>query len=152
LDGLENFPGSSPLSIKEELKLIKGFYDSIKSGNMIDYNDFIHSSLDNFELYTKEYKEIIINSTNINTYKKPTFNNITKNVNKLFQNSIIKYEEFKNALKAIYSLDCVNLMIDNKIINFMERESELVTNKTNPAQMIQTYENFYLETSIEMFK
>jgi hypothetical protein len=46
-------------------------------------------------------------------------------------------------------------MIDNKIINFMEKENEVLQNSSsniNTQTLSQTFENFYLETSIEMFR
>jgi hypothetical protein len=111
-----------------------------------------------YEKYIKEYKEITnevipitFHNENQEQFKKPSFNNMKSNSQKLLHTSLLKFEDFKNSLKTAYSLDSSNLMIDNKVINFRDKENELFNN-THPEQVGQVFENFYLESTIDMFK
>jgi hypothetical protein len=150
LDSLENFSNHS-INIRDELKFCKEFYASIKEGKLTEE---INSSASkkSSEMFAKEYKSVLNNNSSSHNLKgekdsNPSFYN---NKISLFENSLNKYEEFKNSLKSIYNLHNRNLIIDNKIRNFIEKENSLEKKESNLN--LETFENFYLETSIEMFR
>jgi hypothetical protein len=165
LQTLENFPHLKRIEFSEDTKKCEEFFNYTKK--LLDsQNDDaeINSSssslnytcLQNLEIFSKEYKELLSSAlVSEISFRKPTFSNANKNWNKLFSQSLLKYEEFKNSLKSLYGLESSNLLIDNKIINFMEKENEILqtsNNNINTQALSQTFENFYLETSIEMFR
>jgi hypothetical protein len=167
LQTLENFPHLKNLQFSEETKKCEEFYNSIlnilldsqndKNDNIDQFSSSLNNpNMHNFEIFSKEYKDLLSSALVAEaTFRKPTFTNANKNWNKLFNQTLLKYEEFKNSLKSLYGLESSNLLIDNKIINFMEKENEVLQNSNsnvNTQALTQTFENFYLETSIEMFR
>jgi hypothetical protein len=111
-------------------------------------------------IFIKEYKEVVLDSIkshSSNSMKKPTFNKANKNSQKIFYNTLQKYEEFKNSLKQLYNLEGTTLSVDKKIINYIEKENTNNNNNNNSdfsknrLQSLQSCEKFFLETSIEMF-
>jgi hypothetical protein len=89
----------------------------------------------------KEYKEIFTSKKKalIKSVSQPT-----SGINKV-STCINKFHEFKNSLKSLYNLESQDLMCDNRIINFME-------GKEVNTQQIELVENFFLETSIDMYR
>lgn len=120
-------------------------------------------SLSNFEIFLKEFKTLTLlppdPSKNNGGFRKPNINGLKSKNNpnlsnpffKSLNQSLKKYEEFKNSLKTAYNLDCYDLIVDNKIINFKDNE-KLQNSETNITEISQMYENFYLESTIEMYR
>ncbi len=147
LDSLQKFPNYS-INIKEELKNCNVFYVSIKERKFVDEN--ISATKRNSEIFTKEYKEVVLSNVNYERNIIPN-NNSEDKLTKFsqLQNTLNKFQEFKTSLKTLYNLNNRNLSIDNKINNFIERETN---EERKDLANIDTFENFYLETSIEMFR
>jgi len=144
IDSLEIFSNYS-IKIREELKFCKEFYASIKEGKLTD--EINHStSKKSSDMFVKEYKSVL-NSHNLKAEIDSNSLSISNKKISIIENSLNKYEEFKNSLKSIYNLHNRNLLIDNKIRNFIEKENHKEKNVN-----LETFENFYLETSIEMFR
>lgn len=146
---IQNLPNIKDFKISDENKncqIIQSLYNDNNDDNVVN------THVDEF---AKEYNDVLLesfvventntnNNINANSFIRPTFNRMTKNTSNLFLNTLKKYEEFKNSLKSLYSLESQNLLIDNKIINFMEREGNKMNN--------EGLEAFYLESSIEMYR
>jgi len=147
IDSLEIFSNYS-IKIREELKFCKEFYASIKEGKLTEE---INSSASkkSSDMFVKEYKSVL-NSHNLKAEIDSNSQSISNKKFSLIENSLNKYEEFKNSLKSIYNLHNRNLLIDNKIRNFIEKENHEEKKESNAN--LEAFENFYLETSIEMFR
>ena len=120
---------------EEKYTNTKNFFNKNNNTNMM-----INYELSNFNTNLKYYN-ISINQ-----------NEIKNSINK---NDIIdclnKFEEFKNRMKKIYNIENEYINIENKINEF---KSNLLSNKNNKEnnKITKNYiENFFLETSIEMF-
>ena len=123
---------------------------NIQNGNfIIDKNKFPKA----FNFFNDEYNlnEIKYDIENFNYYIREYIKSIKesngeeKNFDINFiQNCILKFEEFKNSIKQIYSLND-SKDTDNRIENFKKK---ITSNKI----MNEEFESFFLETSIEMFK
>jgi hypothetical protein len=138
------------ISVTFYLIKIKKCADNIQNGNfIIDKNKFPKA----FNFFNDEYNlnEIKYDIENFNYYIREYIKSIKesngeeKNFDINFiQNCILKFEEFKNSIKQIYSLND-SKDTDNRIEKFKKK---LTSNKL----MSEEFETFFLETSIEMFK
>jgi hypothetical protein len=108
------------------------FYSEVKVGNIKEIQNQGFDEEYNFKLMQKEYKEFFT------IKRKPKVNNLNK-----ISQSLNKFKEFKNSLKSLYNLESQDLMCDNRILNFLEKN-----NNSN----IEIVENFFLETSIDMYR
>jgi len=130
--------------------MLNTFYLGIREGVYINESDstYISNSKMN-DFYRKEFENVICDENNNNSGKRSQKENLGLNSNLIamkLNESLKKYEDFKNSLKTIYNLHSCNLISDNKITNFRDCEK----NK-NGNELIKNYEHFYLETTIEMF-
>ena len=138
------------ISVTFYLIKIKKCADNIQNGNfIIDKNKFPKA----FNFFNDEYNlnEIKYDIENFNYYIREYIKSIKesngeeKNFDINFiQNCILKFEEFKNSIKQIYSLND-SKDTDNRIEN---KKKKITSNKI----MNEEFESFFLETSIEMFK
>ena len=138
------------ISVPFYLIKIKKCVDSIQNSNfIIDKNKFPKA----FNFFNEEcnLNEIKYDNENFNFYNREYIKSIKesngedKNFDINFiQNCILKFEEFKNSIKQIYSLSD-SKDTDNRIEKFKKK---LTSNKL----MSEEFETFFLETSIEMFK
>jgi hypothetical protein len=114
----------------------KAFYSDVKEGVI---KEIPAADVDtNFKLMQKEYKEIFsVKQTKTKT--QPQTNVVSQ--------CLDKFQEFKNSLKKLYGLESNDLMCDNRIINFLQKE-----NVNNAQEGTQQVQDFFLEASIDMYR
>lgn len=133
LDCLENFHSDIFSLLGNGFVKCTEFLRSIKEGFVKENESKSIIQPSNEEIFIKEYKDNYCFNKN---------DKIDSKVRLTLQNSLNKFEEFKNSLKNAYNLESYNLLVDNKIDNF----------KDNRKKNIEDYEKFYIEVSLDMYK
>jgi hypothetical protein len=122
--------------IKSEYARCQKFYSNIKEGliNEIDVTEI--DSQYNFKLMQKEYKKIFFSHNNIKT-EPSRIKEILKRLE--------EFKETRSRLEAKHKLENQDLMLDNRIANFLE--------KYRDSQHVEIYlETFILKETNKLYE